>query len=117
MLPTPSIVLFIFSTFQPMLVFNPMKQLITLPKHMQIHSQIPNNLNSILNYLHYKWHSTIIFSSNGLTQSPFLVHNTTFVASNAHISNVVDHFHVLFNAFFLDGMSVKLKVLVSIHED
>jgi hypothetical protein len=39
------------------------------------------------------------------------------VASNAHISNVVDHFHVLFNAFFLDGVSVKSKVLVSIHED
>jgi hypothetical protein len=39
------------------------------------------------------------------------------VASNVHILSVVGRFHVLFNAFFLDGVLVKLKVLVSIHED
>jgi hypothetical protein len=100
-----------------MLAFNPMKQSITSPNCMRIHSHALNNLNSILNYLHYKWHSIVVFSSNGLTRSPFLVHVTIFVASNAHISNVVVHSLVLFNAFFLDGVSVKLKVLVFIHVD
>jgi hypothetical protein len=95
-----------------------MKQSITLPNHMQTLSHTPNNLNSILNCLQYKWHSTLIFSNNGSTRSPFLVHVITFVASNAqHISNVIIHSLVLFNVYFLDGMSVKLKVLVFIHVD
>jgi hypothetical protein len=120
MLPKPSTVLFIFSTFQPMSVFNPMKQSIThLAKtyadsftniqQSQLHSELSALQMALHCHILQQWINTI----------PLLgAHDTTFVASNVHILSIVSRFHMLFNAFLLDGvLSVKSKVLVSIHED